>query len=115
MHSVLDLPADLTKQAVGLGRGRLGDMGPFHPKSHLSCLIPHPASPQISLSPVSVPPKVCLDLSAEYLILSDVQRKVGCSGSRGKHWGDEGVCGSSGVFLAPELSCDPAACAGPST
>lgn len=91
-------------------------MGPFHPKSHLSCLIPPSSfSPDI-FSPVSVPPslKVCLDLSAEYLILSDVQRKVGCSGSRvGSTGGDEGVCGSSGVFLAPELSCDLAACAGP--
>lgn len=38
-------------------------------------------SPDI-FSSVSVPPslKVCLDLSAEYLILSDVQRKVGCHG-----------------------------------
>jgi hypothetical protein len=38
-------------------------------------------SPDI-FSSVSVPPslKVCLDLSAEYLILSDVQRKVGCYG-----------------------------------
>ncbi|CAN0011816.1 unnamed protein product [Rangifer tarandus platyrhynchus] len=42
-----------------------------------TCLQTIRFSPDI-FSPVSVPPslKVCLDLSAEYLILSDVQRKV---------------------------------------
>lgn len=57
-------------------------MSSFH-----SLRLIHPASWPPSFSPdifssVSVPPslKVCLDLSAEYLILSDVQRKVGCTG-----------------------------------
>ena len=79
---------------MGLGRGRLGDMGSFHPQSHLSCLIPPSSfSPDI-FSPVSVPPslKVCLDLSAEYLIVSDVQRKVGCSGGRAGSIGGMKVC-----------------------
>lgn len=62
---------------------RAGDVG----SSHFLSLI-HPASRHPSFSPdifssVSVLPslKVCLDLSAEYLILSDVQRKVDCSGA----------------------------------
>lgn len=57
-------------------------MGSFH-----SLSLTHPALWPPSFSPdifssVSVPPslKVCLDLSAEYLILSDVQRKVDCFG-----------------------------------
>ncbi|ELK14519.1 Enhancer of mRNA-decapping protein 4 [Pteropus alecto] len=47
-----------------------------------TCLQTIRFSPDI-FSSVSVPPslKVCLDLSAEYLILSDVQRKVDCSGA----------------------------------
>ncbi|KAJ8777966.1 hypothetical protein J1605_014071 [Eschrichtius robustus] len=65
-----------------------------------TCLQTIRFSPDI-FSSVSVPPslKVCLDLSAEYLILSDVQRKVGCSGDTlGRADGireDKGVCGTS--------------------
>lgn len=56
----------------------------------VSFILPHAPTPSFSpdiFSSVSVPPslKVCLDLSAEYLILSDVQRKVGYSGgTRGR-------------------------------
>lgn len=55
---------------------------------HLASWLPS-FSPDI-FSSVSVLPslKVCLDLSAEYLILSDVQRKVDCSG---------GTLGSAGI------------------
>lgn len=85
---------------MGLGRGRVGFLPPS--QSHSSCLVATPSSfsPDI-FSSVSVPPslKVCLDLSAEYLILSDVQRKVGCSGDTlGRAdiiRGDKGVCGTS--------------------
>ncbi|KAB0394014.1 hypothetical protein E2I00_011725, partial [Balaenoptera physalus] len=65
-----------------------------------TCLQTIRFSPDI-FSSVSVPPslKVCLDLSAEYLILSDVQRKVGCSGDTlGRADSireDKGVCGTS--------------------
>lgn len=56
-------------------------------------LWPPSFSPDI-FSSVSVPPslKVCLDLSAEYLILSDVQRKVDCNGDTS---GRVGIIGAS--------------------
>lgn len=84
-----------------MGWGRVGDMCSFHsPASFILPCGPSSFSPDI-FSSVSVPPslKVCLDLSAEYLILSDVQRKVGCSGSALSRAGiirkDKGVCGGS--------------------
>lgn len=76
--------------------------------SHFLSLI-HPASRHLSFSPdifssVSVLPslKVCLDLSAEYLILSDVQRKVDCSGGTlGQGWYHQG---GQGCMLHPQAS-----------
>lgn len=69
-------------------------MGSFYSLSFI-----HPALWPLSFSPdifssVSVPPslKVCLDLSAEYLILSDVQRKVDCIGGT---LGRVGIIGAS--------------------
>lgn len=55
---------------------------------------------------MSVPPslKVCLDLSAEYLILSDVQRKVGCGGATRAELalsGRQGFRASSPAVSAP--------------
>lgn len=63
---------------------------------------PHSFSPDI-FSSVSVPPslKVCLDLSAEYLILSDVQRKVGCSGAP---WAELVLSGKQGCWAHPQHS-----------
>lgn len=73
-------------------------------------------SPDI-FSSVSVPPslKVCLDLSAEYLILSDVQRKVGCCGGTLEELGllgKAGLCDMSQP-LQPQLSSECVTHAGP--
>lgn len=95
VHSVLDLSADHS-----VSRGWLGQQGygcVLFPLSVSLLLPPRPLSfsPDI-FSSVSVPPslKVCLDLSAEYLILSDVQRKVTYSGASGQ---SQYLQGSRGV------------------
>lgn len=102
VHSILDLPAD---HSVGRGEGAGKEWqgwgcGCFSPSQcHSSCLAAPSFSPDI-FSSVNVPPslKVCLDLSAEYLILSDVQRKVGC---RGAPWAELVSSGRAGCVAHP--------------